>query len=83
MTRRIPMSVLLLLVLSVSPVRAEEPKSSLVDLLSQAWGGLVSFWMENGCIIDPSGGCTAGQADAPQTDNGCIIDPDGHCRVGS
>jgi hypothetical protein len=86
MTRRILMSVLLLLVLSVSPVRAEEHESSLVDLLSQAWGGLVSFWMENGCILDPSGGCATGQTEItlPQSqDNGCILDPDGRCRVGN
>jgi hypothetical protein len=83
MTRRILMSAVLILVLSVSPIRAEEPKSSLVDLLSQAWGGLVSFWMENGCILDPSGGCAAGPADDPQTDNGCIADPSGGCQTGS
>ncbi|MES1242622.1 MAG: hypothetical protein ABUT39_13490 [Acidobacteriota bacterium] len=81
MTRRILMSILLLLVLSVPPVRAEEPKSSLADLLSQAWGGLVSFWMENGCIADPSGGCAA-RPDGPQIDNGCGIDPSGGCATG-
>jgi hypothetical protein len=55
----------------------------MIDLFGRAWEGLVGLWMENGCIIDPSGGCAAGSADAPRADNGCIIDPDGRCAAGS
>lgn len=88
---RILMTALLLLVLTVPSVHALEPGSSrtveaagfsVIDLFGRAWEGLVSLWMENGCIIDPNGGCATGQAEAPRTDNGCIIDPSGGCATG-
>lgn len=88
---RILMTALVLLLLTVPSVRALEPGSrrtaetagfSVFDLFGHAWNGLVSLWMENGCIIDPSGGCATGQADTPRTDNGCGIDPSGGCATG-
>jgi hypothetical protein len=87
---RILMTALVLLVLTVPTARALEPGSSrtgeaagfsMIDLFGRAWEGLVSLWMENGCIIDPNGGCAAGSADAPRTDNGCGIDPNGGCAT--
>jgi hypothetical protein len=50
---------------------------------SRAWGGLVSLWMENGCIADPDGRCTTGQVLEPAPDNGCGLDPHGGCSAGS
>lgn len=87
---RIFMTALVLLLLTVPSVRALEPGShrveatgfSVIDLFSRAWEGLISLWMENGCIIDPNGGCATGQAEAPRTDNGCIADPNGGCATG-
>lgn len=84
---RILLVALLLAALTVPCARAGGPASarsggaalSFVDLLNRAWQGLVSLWMDNGCGIDPHGGCTA----APTVDNGCIIDPSGRCRSGS
>jgi hypothetical protein len=77
------------LVVSVPFARAGEPASprargaagfsSLADLLGRAWGSLVGLWMENGCILDPHGGCAA----APASENGCGADPSGGCRPGS
>jgi hypothetical protein len=89
---RILLTALLVLMLTVPSVLAGEPVSSRnrsaagfspVDLLGRAWGGLLSLWMKNGCIIDPDGRCAAGQVAAPAPDNGCIIDPNGGCRSGS
>lgn len=88
---RIPMTAFVLLLLTVPAVRALEPGShrtaeatgfSVFDLFGRAWNGLVSLWMENGCILDPSGGCATGQAEAPKADNGCGIDPNGGCAAG-
>jgi len=88
---RILTIALLLVVLTVPFAWAKGPSSSrassavstfsLADLLSRAWGGLVSLWMDNGCGIDPHGGCTAGPVQGPTTDNGCIADPHGGCMV--
>jgi len=79
------------LVVSVPFARAGEPASprahgaagfsSLADLLGRAWGSLVGLWMENGCIIDPNGGCAAGHADDAVSDNGCGLDPHGGCAA--
>lgn len=51
-------------------------------LLSQVWHSLTAIWADIGCIIDPNGGCTGGQieAPAPSSDEGCILDPHGGCR---
>lgn len=83
---RILIATFLLLALAAPFARAEEPETrgdaslfSLADLLDRAWGELMSLWPANGCIIDPSGGCMAGQ----KLDNGCIADPSGGCRPGS
>lgn len=88
---RILMTALVLLLLTVPSVHALGPDShravkatgfSVIDLFGRAWNGLVSLWMENGCIADPNGGCATGQAEAPRTDNGCIADPSGGCAAG-
>jgi len=91
---RILLTTLLVLATAVPSVLAGEPGSypnrgaagvSLVDLLGRAWGGLVSLWIENGCIIDPDGRCAAGQSEMgldPAQDNGCGIDPSGGCAAG-
>lgn len=80
---RIVLTALLLSALFVPGARAEAPSStkavfSWVDLLGRAWGGLLSLWQENGCSVDPSGGCAPEQGGA-QPDNGCSLDPDGRC----
>lgn len=84
---RILKTALLLLALAVPVARAEEPASpatrgaadlfSLTDLVGQVWGGFMSLWPDNGCGIDPDGGCRSEQA----LDNGCIIDPSGGCAT--
>jgi hypothetical protein len=82
---RILLVSLLLAVLTVPCAWAGEPAAarsggaalSFVDLLNRAWQGLVSLWMDNGCIIDPNGRCAA----APTVDNGCGIDPSGRCAA--
>jgi len=48
------------------------------QLLSQAWGFVVSLWEEGGCILDPSGLSTSAPTVAP-TEEGCGLDPDGRC----
>lgn len=82
-----------LLVASTTPLaRAEEP--SLLGLLDRAWSGLLSLWIENGCGIDPNGGCTSpdngcgadpngGCTTLETSDNGCIADPHGGCQPGN
>jgi hypothetical protein len=44
---------------------------------SQLWSLLTELWSEEGCIIDPYGGCGAGSA--PLGDAGCGLDPHGGC----
>jgi hypothetical protein len=82
---RILLVALLLAALTVPCAQAGGPATarpatgalSVVDLLHRAWQSLVSLWMDNGCGIDPHGGCTA----APTVDNGCGIDPSGRCAA--
>lgn len=77
---RIILAAVLLFALFVPGARAEAPAPtravvSWMDLLGRAWGSLQSLWQENGCSVDPSGGC----APQPSTDNGCSMDPNGRC----
>ncbi|HYN22866.1 MAG TPA: hypothetical protein VE078_18035 [Thermoanaerobaculia bacterium] len=51
--------------------------------------GFVVVWetADEGCMIDPWGGCAAGAVPGedlgtPSTDSGCIIDPWGGCATG-
>lgn len=52
------------------------------NLFARLWGALTAIWSENGCSIDPDGGC-AGATGTSSTneaqDEGCTIDPDGRC----
>jgi hypothetical protein len=57
-------------------------KASPFDLLAQLWSSLVALWAEEGCGIDPNGGCATG-APPPSTDIGCGLDPNGGCTPGS
>jgi hypothetical protein len=87
---RILIATLLLLALTVPLAQAAGPDSprtrstagsfSLADLLGRAWGSLVGFWLDNGCIADPNGRCTTSPA-KPATDNGCGADPNGRCAT--
>lgn len=51
------------------------------DLLDRFWSFLKSTWSEEGCHIDPSGGCAPATNQEPQpgsdADTGHMIDPDG------
>ena len=74
--------LLVLILLLATPVAQaaergtpKSPVAGLPGLIVQAWDFLTRIWAENGCGIDPSGGC----APEPTADNGCRIDPDGRC----
>lgn len=82
-----PKAALLLvfiLLLAAPSVQAAErgthksPVEGLPGLIVQAWDFLARIWAENGCRIDPNGGCLP----TPEADNGCRIDPDGRCLPG-
>jgi hypothetical protein len=47
------------------------------EILHQLWGLLTSFWSQEGCRLDPLGGC------APAPNAGCEIDPLGKCSTSS
>jgi hypothetical protein len=85
---RIVPVALLVLVMAVPCALAEEPLSptprldAVTDLLHRLWDGFVSLWMENGCGIDPHGGCVPDQPSEPAPDNGCGADPNGSCQSG-
>jgi hypothetical protein len=49
----------------------------LFNVLAHLWGSLTAGWSEEGCKIDPHGGC----AEPPTTDSGCKIDPNGGCAA--
>lgn len=83
--RKIVLCFLLVTVLAVPWASAAEPPAQRSsDLLHRAWSFLLSLWSEEGCHIDPSGGCS-NRASAPplpavQTETGCHIDPSGGCH---
>ena len=60
-------------------------------LVHQLWTALAAFWgagviLDDGCKMDPSGGCVTGNAvPAPliTPDDGCKMDPNGGCLSGS
>jgi hypothetical protein len=88
MSRRSVGRVVLVLLLAgalASPAAWAAPvgplKASPFDLLAQLWTSLDALWAEEGCSIDPNGGCTPGSP--PSTDIGCGIDPNGGCAPGS
>lgn len=57
----------------------ESPVAGMPGLIVQAWDTLARLWAENGCRIDPSGGCVPEPVAEAEADNGCRIDPDGRC----
>jgi len=63
---------------SAAPQRQELSAPSLWNFLGQAWGLLTSVWAEEGCMIDPHGGCAPSQSTS-HLDIGCTIDPYGLC----
>jgi hypothetical protein len=93
MVRFTARSVLLVLILlmTVPSVQAAGPReevnagrsgpTALVSwgVLGELWDVLSSAWSENGCWLDPSGGCSPSQATA-DSDNGCRLDPSGGCH---
>jgi hypothetical protein len=58
--------------------------SGLAAGISSLWSWLAGLWVDEGCYIDPHGGCRAGTSSVPsvpdQVDEGCYIDPYGGCR---
>jgi len=64
-----------------APVRNSAAQSSWVVLV-QVWSFLTGVPLDNGCWIDPSGRCLAGQNAVATVDNGCRADPNGICLPG-
>jgi hypothetical protein len=50
------------------------------NLLEMVWSLLTGSQTENGCSLDPNGGCI-GQPATTTSDNGCSADPNGTCIV--
>lgn len=82
---------LLVMVLLAAPLAAAEPARPAEPLagglsagLSSLWSWLAGLWGDEGCYIDPSGGCRDSMRGAPsvpaENKNGCYIDPDGRCH---
>jgi len=78
LSRAVLLFVLVLLVFAPLSQAAELRSEPPWAVLSQMWDFLVSSWSDNGCRIDPSGGCLP-QPPTATADNGCRIDPDGRC----
>ncbi len=57
-------------------VRTEREPGAVWGLLAEIWNQLTAVWEENGCSIDPYGGCGT---TVPSVDAGCKIDPFGGC----
>jgi hypothetical protein len=95
MTRPIrrPAAVLAFTVTLILPwsARAEPLQSSgqgrvdVWEAVARVWGGLVSFWEEEGCGIDPSGRCApnsgSGNGLVTPESGGCGTDSSGACTV--
>jgi hypothetical protein len=93
MVRLTARSILLVLILlmTVPSVQAAGPREEVNagrsgptapvswGVLVELWDVLSSAWSDNGCWVDPSGGCSPSQATAG-SDNGCLVDPSGGCR---
>jgi hypothetical protein len=60
--------------------RVQETALGPWQLLSQAWGLLVSLWAEEGCMIDPNGRCASAPT-VTRAEEGCMIDPSGRCAA--
>lgn len=86
----VPVLVLSLVLPCLSPPSAgaaswwEQGQAS--SLFGRLWHSLSAVWGQEGCIMDPNGGCRERSSGAPVegrsqiTENGgCIMDPDGRC----
>jgi hypothetical protein len=66
------------------PRSREEARPARLAALARSaalfWSRLTGLWEKEGCILDPNGGCAAGQSTA-ESDEGCWIDPNGGCRT--
>jgi len=71
--------LVLFAILALPWVSAAGPRQEEVrpGLLEQIWSFLTGAWSEEGCRIDPNGGCEP--QPIPTTDEGCRIDPSGGC----
>lgn len=52
---------------------------------ARLWETILGIWApasDEGCMIDPHGGCRP-PAPAPASDEGCAMDPHGGCKPGS
>jgi hypothetical protein len=54
-------------------------ETSFFNVLARLWDSLTTVWSEEGCGIDPNGGCGTGQP--PTSDEGCNGDPNGGCAA--
>lgn len=55
-------------------------------VLARLWSTVSAFWSDEGCKLDPHGGCAVEEEAPPlqpTTDEGCKIDPHGGCTPGS
>jgi hypothetical protein len=64
----------------VSAAEDVRPAESVSSLFEQVWSFITSIWSEEGCRIDPNGGCAPEPMPTDDTDSGCHIDPNGGCR---
>jgi len=83
--------LILILLMAVPSIQAAEPREEVNPgrssptaqaswgFLVELWGVFTNAWSENGCILDPNGGCSPRQA-TTDSDNGCGLDPSGGCR---
>jgi hypothetical protein len=71
------------LVSAASPRALPAPRTAdpVEALLTHLWGTLTALWGENGCSLDPYGGCSGRTTASPAVtpDSGCTIDPYGGC----
>lgn len=65
---------------NVEPLQNRSAALSAWDELARLWSVLTGSQTDNGCILDPSGGCLPRQGATSGFDNGCILEPDGGCR---
>ena len=86
MSRSRLVRILLLLLIAASlctPAWAEpgrfSTETSLFDVFARLWEAFNAVWSEEGCKLDPHGGC--GTSQPPTSDSGCKLDPNGGCAA--
>jgi len=60
------------------PVKGAEPAPT--SFYGRAWHLLRALWANEGCHVDPNGGCGPAPAVTAPADTGCDVDPNGRCR---